>query len=94
MRRALASGEFVTRKKLRLSSRTNKQKCTPSMDVAPGRLSFPTTRWTFILTLRNRSDPACVREALAALCRDYWAPLYVFARRKGETEEDAKDLTQ
>ncbi len=34
------------------------------------------------------------REALAALCRDYWWPLYHFARRKGHRPEDAQDLTQ
>ena len=34
------------------------------------------------------------REALASLCRDYWRPLYYFARRKGHAPEDAQDFTQ
>ncbi len=34
------------------------------------------------------------REALASLCRDYWHPLYYFARRKGHAPEDAQDFTQ
>ena len=32
--------------------------------------------------------------ALERLCRAYWLPICVFARRKGWNEEDAKDLTQ
>lgn len=32
--------------------------------------------------------------ALAGLCQDYWRPLYFFARRKGQSPEDAQDLTQ
>jgi len=32
--------------------------------------------------------------ALEKLCRAYWLPICLFARRKGWGEEDAKDLTQ
>lgn len=32
--------------------------------------------------------------ALERLCRAYWLPICAFARRKGWTDEDAKDLTQ
>ncbi len=32
--------------------------------------------------------------ALEKLCRTYWQPVCGFARRKGWSEEDAKDLTQ
>jgi DNA-directed RNA polymerase specialized sigma24 family protein len=32
--------------------------------------------------------------ALAELCRLYWYPLYVFARRGGHSPDDAQDLTQ
>jgi RNA polymerase sigma factor (sigma-70 family) len=32
--------------------------------------------------------------ALESLCRDYWRPLYHFARRKGHSPEDSQDLTQ
>jgi RNA polymerase sigma-70 factor (ECF subfamily) len=34
------------------------------------------------------------QQALASLCRDYWRPLYHFARRRGQPPEDAQDLTQ
>lgn len=33
-------------------------------------------------------------EALEALCRAYWYPLYVFVRRQGHSPHDAQDLTQ
>ena len=32
--------------------------------------------------------------ALEKLCRNYWYPLYAFARRLGYAEEKAKDLTR
>src|ERR1700688_5241685 len=32
--------------------------------------------------------------ALAELCRLYWYPLYVFARHRGHSPDDAQDLTQ
>ncbi|MDB5351024.1 MAG: hypothetical protein JWN86_2271 [Planctomycetota bacterium] len=34
------------------------------------------------------------REALAALCEDYWYPLYAFVRRRGRDPEGAEDLVQ
>ena len=34
------------------------------------------------------------QEALEKLCRAYWYPLYAFARRQGNSPEDAQDLTQ
>jgi RNA polymerase sigma-70 factor (ECF subfamily) len=34
------------------------------------------------------------QSALAELCRNYWYPLYMFARRRGHPPEDAQDLTQ
>ena len=34
------------------------------------------------------------QSTLAELCRLYWYPLYMFARRRGHSPDDAKDLTQ
>jgi RNA polymerase sigma-70 factor (ECF subfamily) len=34
------------------------------------------------------------REALAALCADYWYPLYAFVRRRGHDAATAEDLVQ
>lgn len=41
-----------------------------------------------------RQGDAEGRAALAALCEDYWQPLYFFCRRRGYSAEDAQDLTQ
>ena len=32
--------------------------------------------------------------ALETICRDYWQPLYLYARRCGQSPHDAQDLTQ
>jgi RNA polymerase sigma-70 factor (ECF subfamily) len=58
----------------------------------PSAAGFPTTHWGRVLAA-GRDDPAS-REALAALCRDYWYPLYAFVRRKGHDPETAQDLVQ
>ena len=59
-----------------------------------GQMStFPTTAWIAISRARSSADPEA-REALASLCAAHWPPLYSFARRRGHTSEDARDLTQ
>lgn len=55
---------------------------------------FPDTRWTMVLALRKGGSEAAADRALADLCRIYWRPLYVHARRLGNSPEDAEDLTQ
>lgn len=59
-----------------------------------GTSHFPTTRWTGVLGLLGKDDLNLRKEALANLCRDYWYPLYAFARRLGRSKVDAEDLTQ
>ena len=54
---------------------------------------FRTTRWSAILIAAETQMPGS-KEALSALCRDYWYPLYAFARRRGHPAHDAQDLTQ
>jgi DNA-directed RNA polymerase specialized sigma24 family protein len=58
-----------------------------------GAASFHTTHWTIVMTAAQ-SQAQGGQEALAELCRLYWYPLYVFARRRGCSPEDAQDLTQ
>ena len=53
---------------------------------------FCTTQWTVILNA-SQSGPDGQR-ALERLCESYWYPLYSFARRKGNSPEDAQDLVQ
>ena len=31
---------------------------------------------------------------MAHICREYWYPLYAFARRSGQSQAEAEDLTQ
>jgi len=54
---------------------------------------FATTHWSVVLAAGDSGSPGS-REALEKLCRQYWFPLYAFARRKGYSPEDAQDLTQ
>jgi RNA polymerase sigma-70 factor (ECF subfamily) len=52
-----------------------------------------TTHWSVVLAAREKDSPRN-REALEALCRTYWYPLYAFVRRQGRSPHDAQDLTQ
>lgn len=54
---------------------------------------FSTTRWSVVLLAGQTTSPERAA-ALEKLCRTYWQPIFLFARRKGRGEEDAKDLTQ
>ena len=58
-----------------------------------GGASFHTTHWTIVMSAAQ-SQAQGGQDALAELCRLYWYPLYVFARRRGCSPEDAQDLTQ
>jgi RNA polymerase sigma factor (sigma-70 family) len=51
---------------------------------------FTTTHWSVVLSARDDDE----RAALETLCRDYWRPLYVLARRFGHPQHDAEDLVQ
>lgn len=64
------------------------------MQATHARPQFPNTRWTAVVQLCQADDAEAQREALAGLCRDYWYPLYAFARRIGHSKHDAEDLTQ
>jgi DNA-directed RNA polymerase specialized sigma24 family protein len=54
---------------------------------------FPPTDWTAIGEVRLEDDPRS-RSLIAGLVGDYWKPVYCYLRRKGHSNEDAKDLTQ
>jgi RNA polymerase sigma factor (sigma-70 family) len=61
--------------------------------LAKGAASFHTTRWTIVMRAAQSQAPES-QSALAQLCRTYWYPLYMFARRRGYSPDDAQDLTQ
>jgi RNA polymerase sigma factor (sigma-70 family) len=66
-----------------------------STSPEPGspRPAFVTTHWSVVLSARDPDSPKS-GEALEALCRTYWFPLYAFVRRQGRSPHDAQDLTQ
>lgn len=55
--------------------------------------TLDTTRWTIILQAANPDAPGSC-EALEALCRKYWQPLYAYVRCSGKNHDDAQDITQ
>jgi RNA polymerase sigma factor (sigma-70 family) len=58
-----------------------------------GSRSFPTTRWSLILS--SASDSRSQAEsALGELCRAYWYPVYSFIRARSSSADQAQDLTQ
>jgi RNA polymerase sigma factor (sigma-70 family) len=57
--------------------------------------AFVTTRWSLILSAANLGEEEQkARDALAELCRTYWRPIFSFVRGRGNSIEDAQDLTQ
>jgi DNA-directed RNA polymerase specialized sigma24 family protein len=54
---------------------------------------FPDTSWGLVLAAGDRVE-ARAHEAFAALCRQYWMPIYASLRRQGFAASDAEDLTQ
>ena len=63
----------------------------PLLSAEPGQV-FATTRWS--VALAARGDETARRAALEELCRAYWMPVYGYLRRRGQSPEDAEDLTQ
>jgi len=53
---------------------------------------FPATRWSLVQRLREPG--AGQSTAMDELCRLYWRPIYLYARRDGHSQQDAEDLTQ
>jgi len=54
---------------------------------------FHTTSWSLVVAAAKLSEESA-DAALAKLCQLYWYPIYAFVRRRGYSQEDAKDLTQ
>jgi RNA polymerase sigma factor (sigma-70 family) len=63
------------------------------MDAIPtGDSEFHTTRWSLVVAAAGEGEQP--RAALAELCQAYWYPVYAFLRRRGNSADDASDLTQ
>jgi RNA polymerase sigma-70 factor (ECF subfamily) len=54
---------------------------------------FETTDWSLIQHARA-DDSTEARQAMSRLFETYWAPVYAFIRRAGQSPEDAEDLAQ
>lgn len=54
---------------------------------------FPPTHWTQVMAARQEGS-AEAADALEHLCSTYWYPIYAYIRRKGHSDEDAKDIAQ
>jgi RNA polymerase sigma factor (sigma-70 family) len=62
--------------------------------LPPGQArEFNTTHWSVVLQAADAHSPLA-DSAMEQLCRHYWYPLYVYARRLGRSAHDAQDLTQ
>ncbi len=62
-------------------------------NAGDGSAQFPNTHWSIVLHAGDLTSPRRA-QAMEALCRTYWFPLYAYVRRRGHPEEEAKDLTQ
>ena len=60
--------------------------------IQDGGAAFATTHWTVVAACASEDEIG--NAALAQLCRDYWPPLYTFARRRGYSPADAQDIVQ
>jgi RNA polymerase sigma factor (sigma-70 family) len=66
----------------------------PSMNSAQSGVGrFATTHWSVVLSA-GRPESARYQQALEALCRTYWFPLYAYLRRHGFDAQKAEDHIQ
>ena len=61
--------------------------------MKPRARGFATTRWSLVLAAGRPEDPGA-GPALEELCSAYWYPLFAWARRRGISDADARDLVQ
>ena len=60
--------------------------------IQEGGAAFATTHWSVVAACTRDSETADA--ALSRLCRDYWLPLYTFARWRRYSPAQAQDLVQ
>jgi DNA-directed RNA polymerase specialized sigma24 family protein len=61
-------------------------------DMGGMRESFLTTHWSLIEAVQKDQDKDTA--LIGLLLERYWKPVYCYLRRKGRSNEEAKDLTQ
>lgn len=57
------------------------------------RVDFTSTHWSVVLAAARTQSPEA-EKAMEALCIAYRYPLYAYVRRRGQSHEQAEDLTQ
>jgi len=62
-------------------------------EIGGSEEAFLTTHWSIVEGVAM-ADEASSRALIESLLNDYWKPVYCYLRRKGYTNEEAKDLTQ
>lgn len=62
-------------------------------DMGGTEETFLTTQWTIVEGIVS-ADEGHSRALIESLLDHYWKPVYCYLRRKGHTNEEAKDLTQ
>ena len=67
--------------------------CVPRMNGDASNSGFKTTSWSMVLAA-GVEPGSSAEPALAALCQQYWRPVYAFIRRNGYSSDRAQDLTQ
>ena len=55
-------------------------------------MTFQTTLWSVVDLAKESGEDGSA--ALGILCETYWKPLYIYARRRGLQDEDARDAVQ
>jgi len=61
--------------------------------MGASREAFHTTEWSVIELIRDQDKPSSAA-LINDLLKKYWKPVYCYLRRKGQKNEQAKDLTQ
>ena len=66
----------------------------PTDGHSGGRLGFAATRWSVVRAASDPHSEPRARQALGALCEQYWFPLYTYARLRGHQPASAEDQVQ
>lgn len=64
-----------------------------SLPPAGKNPAFPPTRWSLIQRVQKGSADDAAK-AMEEICRQYWYPIYAFARRSSFAPADAEDMAQ
>lgn len=62
-------------------------------EMGGSQVGFPTTHWSMLAAVRGTMTDGH-RNVLSLLIQRYWKPVYCYIRRRGHSNEDAKDLVQ